>query len=368
MMSKSSALYIHIPFCHNICTYCDFKKFIYNQKMVDEYFESLFLESNKLNNKKYHTIYIGGGTPSSIDRHNLESLLTFCQNHLKNKNFEFTIECNVEDINEDLLILFRKYSINRLSIGVQTFNEKFIKFCNRKHNKKMAIDNINLASKYFKNVSIDLIYAFPTQTINELADDLKIAMTLPIVHISYYSLLIEDNTILKNNGYQNVSDDVQTKMYKRIYKTLKNNGFHRYEISNFAKYKKYESKHNKTYWQNKHYDAIGLGASGYIDNQRYTNTINLTKYLKHDFSNSSTVDLTLDDKLFEEIMLGLRLDEGINIKKLEKKYHFIFKEKYRNALLNGYKYHLINKKNGFIKTTFKGSLLLNSLLVFFLEC
>lgn len=367
MRSKPSSLYIHIPFCHNICSYCDFKKFIYNQNVVDNYFQSLFFEFEKYQNRYYKTIYIGGGTPSSIDYTNLENLLKLCQKHLIDKKYEFTIECNVEDINEKFLKLICQYGVNRLSIGVQTFNEKFIEFCKRKHTKKMAIDNIILASKYLKNISIDLIYAFNKQSIYQLKNDLKIAMSLPIKHLSYYSLLIEDNTILKHLGYDNVDDNLQAKMYKVIYNTLKKNGFHRYEISNFAKNKKYESLHNKVYWHNQHYDALGLSASGYKQNIRYTNTYNLNKYLAKDYTLKEQNILNKDDIMFDQIMLNLRLDEGLNIKKFNQKFHIDFIKKYQNALNTCYKYHLLSKKNGFIKTTFKGSLLLNTILTYFLD-
>ena len=236
MKYNAGSLYIHIPFCKYICTYCDFKKFIYNQDRVNNYLVALFkqLELNK--DKRYQTIYIGGGTPSCIDKDNLEQLLIKASNLLDDNYQEFAIECNVENINDDFLSLIKKYKVNRLSIGIQTFNEKYIKLCGRKHNKQMAIDNVFLASKYIKNVSVDMIYAFKDQTIDELIEDINIACSLPIKHISYYSLLIEDNTILKAKKYENVDDNTQAIMYKTIYGLLKKNHFYRYEISNFSKY------------------------------------------------------------------------------------------------------------------------------------
>ena len=367
MKSKARALYIHIPFCRNICTYCDFKKFIYNQMRIDNYFKSLFLDLEQYKNNKYKSIYIGGGTPSCIDINNLSSLLQKANSMLFPKYKEFCIECNVEDINENFLKLLVDNNINRLSIGVQSFQKKFIEFCGRKHTKQQAIDNILLASKYIKNLSIDLIFAFPNQTKIDIKKDIEIVSHLPIKHISYYSLLIEENTIIYAKKIENVDDLTQEKLYKFIYRNLRKIGFNRYEISNFSKQKKYESYHNKTYWKNLHYDAAGLAASGYKDNIRYVNNSNIVKYNNNDFSKDSVLNLSKDDIMFEEIMLNLRLDEGLDIKKFENKYKVCFKEKYCTALSFNIKHKLIIVKKGKIKTTLKGSLLLNSVLETFIS-
>lgn len=367
MKSNAKALYIHIPFCKNICSYCDFKKIIYNQKIVDEYFESLFFELEKYKNSKYKSIYIGGGTPSCIDSIHLNKLLNHLSMFYLDKKYkEFTVECNVEDINESFLNILISNKVNRLSIGVQTFNEKYIKICNRKHTKEMAIDNITLASKYIKNVSIDMIYAFPFQSLKELNQDLDIVCSLPIKHISYYSLLIEPNTIFWNNHMENLSDDIQEEMYTTIYKKLEKYGLKRYEISNFSKNKKYQSFHNKTYWKNEHYDAVGLSASGYTNNIRYTNTYNIEKYIKKSYDYYDKISLTKEDIMFNEIMLRLRLDEGLDINHFNKKYKEDFLKKYESAILFNIKNNTLVIIENKIKTTFKGSLLLNSVLECFL--
>lgn len=366
MKSKAKALYIHIPFCRNICTYCDFKKFIYNQDRVNGYFKSLFFEIEQLNDNKYKTIYIGGGTPSCIDITNLEKLLINAKLMLKNNYQEFCIECNVEDINKELLELLVKYGINRISIGVQTFNQKFIKLCNRHHTKEMAIEKINLVAKYIKNISIDLIYAFPFQSYKDLKEDIEIACSLPIMHISYYSLLIEPNTVLWAKKYEDVDSNIQAKMYKIIYKTLQKKHFVRYEFSNFAKHKKYQSFHNKVYWHNEYYDAVGLAASGYTNKTRYVNNDNVIKYINGDFNKSEITQLTIEDILFDEIMLRLRLDEGLNINLINKKYKIDFLKKYSEAISFNKKHKLIQINNNILKTTFKGSLLLNDVLEQFL--
>lgn len=366
MKYKALSLYIHIPFCKNICTYCDFKKFIYNQERINDYFKSLFFQLDQIKDNKYKSIYIGGGTPSCIDLNNLEALLSRLVKLLDNNYKEFCIESNVEDLNDSFLSLITKYKVNRLSVGVQSFDNKYIQYCNRKHSKISAIDNIKLASKYINNISIDLIFAFNKQTIKEIKKDIDIAISLPIKHISYYSLLIEPNTILWSKNVSNVDDNIQSKMYKFIYKYLKLHGFERYEISSFAKYKKYQSYHNKVYWKNMHYDAIGLAGSGYVDNIRYTNTNNIITYNKKQYSYEKII-LDKQDIMFEQIMLNLRLDEGLNIKKFNKKFKVDFKVEYKDAIKFNLDNKLISIKDDIIKTTFKGSLLLNVCLQAFLK-
>lgn len=367
MKSKAKALYVHIPFCKNICTYCDFKKFIYNQVRINEYFKSLFFELETLKDNKYKSIYIGGGTPSCIDEENLKTLLFKLSNLLDKNYIEFAIESNVEDLNDKFLSIIKENKINRLSIGVQTFNYKYIKYCNRRHNKELAIENINRASRYIKNISIDMIFAYQNQTLKELKQDIEIATSLPIKHLSYYSLLIEPNTVLYAKNVSNVSDEIQAKMYRCIVSSLKKKGFDRYEISNFAKNKKYQSYHNLTYWRNMHYDAIGLASSGYVNNLRYTNNDNIVKYINKDYTRIDETILSKEDIMFDQIMLNLRLDEGLSIDKFNKKFKVDFKEKYQKAIKYNLDNKLISIKNNVVKTTLKGSLLLNVVLETFLE-
>ena len=367
MKFKAKALYIHIPFCKNICTYCDFKKFIYHQKRVDEYFQSLFFELESLKENKYKSIYIGGGTPSCIDKTNLSLFLSKVKGLLDKNYKEFCIESNVEDLTDEFLSVIKEHGVNRLSIGVQTFNDKFIKYCNRHHNKKMAIENITRASKYINNISIDLIFAFKDQTAKDISEDIKIATSLPVKHISYYSLLIEPYTILWAKKEENVDDNIQAKLYKHIVRKLKQNGFDRYEISNFAKNKKYQSYHNKIYWHNEKYDAIGLASSGYKNNVRYTNNDNIIKYNNKEYFHIEETTLNKEDIMFDEIMLRLRLDEGLNISKFNKKFKVDFKEKYQSAIKFNLENKLVVIKKDILKTTLKGSLLLNDVLSAFLD-
>lgn len=312
------AVYIHIPFCEDICSYCDFCKYYYNSELVDKYLVALKQEIiNNYQEEVIETIYIGGGTPSCLSLDQIRKLLDITK-IFNVKNLEFTFECNIENIDEDKVRLLTEYGVNRISIGVQTFNDKYLSFLNRKHNKSEVFQKIAMIKNYIDNINIDLIYAIFEETLDELSLDLESFLKLDINHISTYSLIIEDNTILANNKVKNIDDELDYNMYKLICDTLLKNGYHHYEISNFSKLG-YESKHNLVYWNNDEYYGFGLGASGYIDKVRYTNTRSINHYLEGNYK-------YIEDKLsFNEIVenaliLGLRKIDGIDIRLFYNKY------------------------------------------------
>lgn len=330
------SVYIHIPFCKNICSYCDFCKVIYNKKWINDYLDSLEYEiNNNYKGQLLNTIYIGGGTPSSLDIDELNKLFNIIKIFKLNKNFEFTIECNIEDICEDKLKLFKNNNINRISIGIESFNDKYLKYLNRSYTSDIIFEKINLAKKYFNNINIDLIYALPNQTLNELKDDLDKIITLDVNHVSCYSLMIEENTKLYINDEKNIDEELDYKMYELINNTLKNK-YNHYEISNYSK-KGYESKHNLTYWNNEEYYGFGLSSSGYINNKRYTNTKNLSKYINKQYIKEEEI-ITDDDKMKYEFILGFRKLNGINKKEFYNKYNIniLNIEKIKDLLKKGY--------------------------------
>ena len=327
-MIMSRGAYIHVPFCQNICFYCDFCKVFYKKDWADKYLVALKNEiEDRYHNDPLRTIYIGGGTPSSLNNEQLEYLLKMV-NYLNISALEeFTIECNLNDITEDFLSLISKYNVTRLSIGIQSFNPFVLKRLNRDHSFKDAEERIKLCRKYnIKNINLDLIYAVFGETLKDLKEDLKLFLKLRPNHISTYSLIIEDNTLLKINELEPISDEEDYDMYEYICKTLKSKGFNHYEVSNFA-LPGYESKHNLIYWYNEEYYGFGLGATSYIDKVRGQNHRSLTRYLKNDFGNDFTL-IGKDTQMDNEIMLGLRLTNGINIK--------LFKEKYDQDIFEIY--------------------------------
>lgn len=313
------SMYIHIPFCKSICTYCDFCKLFYKKEWVINYLNALEREiKQNYQEEKIKTLYIGGGTPNCLSNEELERLLNMLSNINLEDNYEYTIECNIELLTLEQVKLFKKYGVNRVSIGVQTVNDKFLKFLGRNHTKEDVKSKIKmLKDNGINNINVDLIYAIPNQTLEDLNDDISFLLQLEIPHISTYSLIIEPNTVLHNKNIQNIDEDLDSDMYNLIIDKLSN--YNHYETSNFA-LNGYESKHNLTYWNNLNYYGFGLGASGYIKNVRYDNTRSLTNYNMGKYL-LSKVELTKNETIENEFILGFRKTSGINIDDFNRKYN-----------------------------------------------
>lgn len=309
--------YIHIPFCNKICSYCDFCKLYYDEKFVNRYLDELEKEIKSIyKGEVLDTIYIGGGTPSSLNNKQLERLFEILNLFNKSETVEFTIESNFENINEEKLLIYKKNGINRLSFGLESINENNLTFLNRNITKEKINNTINSCrSLGFNNINIDLIYALPVEDISILKNDLDYIFSLDIEHISTYSLMIEDHTMLKINNIENISEELDYEMYKLICKEMKKNNYYHYEISNFSK-SGYESKHNLCYWNNDNYYGFGLGASSYIDNKRITNTRSINKYLKGNYR-LDIIELSNNDLIEYKIMLNLRKAEGISLEEVK---------------------------------------------------
>ena len=340
------AMYVHIPFCNNICSYCDFPKIYYQEDLIDKYLDTLNYELEKVYKKEMiDTIYIGGGTPSSLSLNQTIKLFEILKKVKKSKNIEFTIEANFDSITEEKLDLYKKYGINRISFGLETTCNKHLNFLDRTLSKKKVKQVIDYAKKRgIKNINIDLMYGMPKETVDELEQDLDFILSLDITHISTYSLIIEEHTKLFINNIENIDEDLDYKMYEVIRKKLKENNFYQYEISNFSK-KGYESRHNLTYWNNEEYYGIGLGASSYINNKRITNTRSINKYLERKFIYTEE-KLTIDDKCIYEMILGLRKIKGIKKEEFFKKYNCHIEEKFDIMNLKDKK--LLEENNGYI--------------------
>lgn len=314
------SVYIHIPFCEKICSYCDFCKVLYNKQLVDKYLDSLEeeIKSNYLG-EVINTIYIGGGTPSSLSVLQLERLFKIVSIFKKREDIEFTIEANFESMSKEKIDLFKRYGVNRISFGLESTNKKHLEFLNRDFDRCHVIDIVKYSKSVgLDNINIDLIYALENQTIEELKEDLNFIISLDIKHISTYSLIIEKNTLLSVLGTKNISEDMDFKMYEFICEYLSNNNFKHYEISNFCK-DGYHSRHNTVYWKNLEYYGFGLGASSYIQNKRSTNTRSFNKYFSKDYV-SSVEEVSTEDLMEYEVMLGLRLSEGIDKNKFRNRF------------------------------------------------
>lgn len=312
MMNNS--VYIHIPFCSTICSYCDFCKLFYIKKWVNPYLDSLEKEIlSKYKGDIIKTIYIGGGTPSCLSIDELKRLFKIID-IFKTDIEEFTFECNIEDINIELLDFLKTTKVNRLSIGLETTKKKSLDYLGRKYLSDYS-DRIKLALKYYDNVNVDLMYALSGESLDDLEDDLDFLIDLGIKHISTYSLIIEEHTRLRNE--KNIDEDLDYEMYKLIQKKLSN--YHHYEVSNFSYYG-YESKHNLVYWNNNYYYGFGLGASGFVDNVRYDNTRNIIDYINHKYVVNS-YDVSELENMQNEMILGLRKLGGVSKNEFYLKYH-----------------------------------------------
>lgn len=314
------SVYIHIPFCQTICHYCDFTKLLYQKKWIVVYLKALEQEI-----KKYHiqnplkTIYIGGGTPSALEENEFLYLLQLVHNLPKQKVYEYTIECNIESLSEEKIKYMKQYDVNRISIGIESFHSHHLQNINRNHTFEQVKDKINLLKQYgFTNINLDLIYALPDETLEEVKEDIKLFLELDINHISTYSLMIEPNTIFSIQNQKPILEELDLQMYQTICQILEKNGYIHYEISNFSK-PGYASKHNLTYWDNNQYYGFGLGASGYIKNIRYTNTKSLNQYCKGEFI-SEQEEISLQMDMENELILGFRKKEGVSITKFYQKY------------------------------------------------
>lgn len=357
------SIYIHIPFCNSICTYCDFCKILYNKKYINDYLNNLEQEIKvRYKSEIVNTIFIGGGTPSSLDDEELIRLMNIIEIFKLNDNYEFTVECNIESITENKLKILKDNGVNRISIGVESFDKNIIKLLGRNHTKIDVYNKIKLVKKYFDNINIDLIYA-AYDNMDILKNDLECFLELGISHISTYSLIIEDNTMLKINGMKNIDEDIDYEMYKYIEDTLEKNNYIHYEISNYAK-NGYQSKHNLVYWNNEEYYGFGLSSTSYINNERITNTKNLRKYLNGEYLDTSVYE-DKDIRMENEIMLGLRKLDGIDLDRFKEKFNVSLEDIYNidNLISEGY----LVKEDNYIKIDKKYMYISNEIIVRILE-
>ena len=340
MENKVDAVYIHIPFCKEICAYCDFCKVYYNKKYVNKYLDALEKEiKSNYKGEVITSLYIGGGTPSSLSVDELKKLFGILKIFKLSKECEITMEANVDSLSLDKIKLLKEFGVNRVSLGVETINSKLQDVLERRTNKDRVISCIsNLRSVGITNINVDLIYAIERESLDDLKKDLNFILSLDVPHVSTYSLIIEDNTKLKIKGIKNIDKSLDREMYDMISKILKENDYIHYEVSNFAK-NNYQSKHNLKYWNNLHYYGFGVGASGYLDSIRYTNTRSITNYLKGKTVLDKEI-LTIKDKIFYEIMLGFRTNIGVDKVEFKNKYNvnidelFNYKELVKDKVLD----------------------------------
>ena len=336
MQTKPTSAYVHIPFCTQICYYCDFSKVFIKNQPVDSYLEHLIEEYDSYDIKKLRTLYIGGGTPTALSAPQLAFLLEKLTDKLDLSYLEeLTIEANPGDLDQEKIAVLKDSPVNRVSLGVQTFNDRMLKQIGRSHLEKDIYENIaNLKKAGFDNISIDLIYALPKQTMEDVKTNVAKAIALDIPHMSLYSLILENHTVFMNRMRRGKlplpKEDLEAEMFEYIIAELEKAGFEHYEISNFSK-PGFESRHNLMYWDNAEYYGIGAGASGYVDGVRYKNHGPIRHYLQAVEAGNARVQeevLTLHEKMEEEMFLGLRKKSGVSKKRFEEKFGLSFEDQY----------------------------------------
>lgn len=358
--------YIHIPFCKRKCHYCSF---VSGEDITFKkpYINALIHEIKSLyKGEKLKTIYFGGGTPSLLTPEDLNTILS-CFNYSPDE-CEITLEANPETIIQDRLKDIKDIGFNRISLGIQTFNDNILHFIGRNHNKDIILDSLdNVKKTGFQNISIDLIYGLPFQTKDLFIEDIKNALSLDIQHISSYGLKIENNSYFGKNPPPDLPDeDSQANMYILLCNMLEKNNFKQYEISNFSK-EGFESKHNLVYWKNKQYYGFGLNASGFENNIRYKNTSIFNKYIENPLQKEEELILTTKEQTENEIFLALRLKEGINIQELNNKYNINFIEKYKEIIEKYSKLNMLIIDDGRCRLTQEGTLLSNIIMSEFID-
>ncbi|PID94689.1 MAG: coproporphyrinogen III oxidase [Bacteroidales bacterium] len=372
-------LYIHIPFCKSRCIYCNFFSSISlmgKKKYVDAICSELEQRSNYLNSNILDTIYLGGGTPSLLEYDDLKMIFAkiseiFTISH----NAEITLECNPDDINTKFISQIKQLPINRISLGVQSFDDEELLFLKRRHSAAEAKQSVRLLQKSgFKNISIDLMYSLPKQTNKSWYNSLSEALTLDIQHISAYSLTYEKNTklyrMLKQKEIESSNDNDSLEFFRTLRHRLLENGFEHYEISNFAR-TDFHSRHNSGYWQNKQYLGIGASAHSYNGYQRCWNIPNIEKYCNGIFSHNPNIErevLSDKERYNETIFLSLRTMKGIDLSHLEA----IFgKEKLKLCINDAKKYienSLLENVNNHLRLTEKGIFLSDGIMSDFMIC
>lgn len=363
MNKRPTSAYIHIPFCTQICYYCDFSKVFIKNQPVDEYLSALMEEVKFYDLPALRTLYIGGGTPSALSADQLDYLLTNLENVLDLSQLEeFTIEANPGDLTADKIEVLKKSKCNRVSLGVQTFDDRMLKKIGRSHNQAQIYETIaSLKAAGFQNISIDLIYALPGQTMEQVKDNVAKALELDIPHMSLYSLILENHTVFMNRQRRGnlhlPNEDVESDMFDYILRELEKNGFEHYEISNFTK-PGFESRHNLMYWDNAEYYGVGAGASGYLDGMRYRNRGPIQHYLKSipekGHSRLHEEFLSKTEQMEEEMFLGLRKKTGVSIERFEEKFGISFEERYGQVVRDLINEGLLQEENHWLRMTKKG--------------
>jgi len=354
----AQSLYIHIPFCSRKCLFCSFVIAVGQEHRREEYVDALIDEMKNHKGKHVRTIYFGGGTPSILDENHLDDLMNAInKNFLFQNDIEITIEANPESIDRPKARFLKDRGFNRVSLGIQSLNDRYLKFLGRNHDASLARDAYRILREAgFKNINLDLMYAFPGQTKEELEEDAGSIARMHSEHLSLYTLTIEPNSRFYAAQMKLDDDEKLAEHYLLIARTLDGHGFRQYEVSNFSR-PGFESMHNRNYWLGRPYIGLGVGAHGFDGRRRYWNTSNLQEYIQKSASGKQTMegfeDLTDTQLIMEKILFGLRMNDGIPWELVPLNKH----EQVQRWIKDGF--FLLEKQ--YLKTTDQGRLVLDEL-------
>ncbi|MCM2374048.1 radical SAM family heme chaperone HemW [Aporhodopirellula aestuarii] len=368
---KPRALYLHVPFCRHRCGYCNFSVLAGRDDLQDRFLNAVEIELRRIRSEHYgddrielETLYLGGGTPTQLTLPRLQRLLGCLSEHVTlSSDYEMTCEANPEDVNPETLAVLSDAGVNRLSLGVQSFHNEKLETLQRSHRGEEAVAAIQLASDSIKNISIDLIFAVPGETLAQWQDDLSTALSLPIRHVSTYSLTYEKGTQFwsqrRRGGLTPIDEDTDIKMYRWSRKLLGEAGFEHYEISSFAKPRS-RSRHNAVYWNGHGWFAVGPSAARFVDGQRDVNHRSPTTYIKRMIEQGEATAecerISLDQHAREIAAFGIRQIDGIDLSEIDRRVGYEFSALIRPTLDSFEKSGILRRRDNHVRLTARGLL------------
>ena len=361
-----TSLYVHIPFCEQKCFYCSFVVSIGQRHRVGDYLDYLSLEAGRYKGTECASVFLGGGTPGYLEADQLERLLRIVKdNFAVRPDAEYTIEANPESLDAAKLKVLRSRGVNRISLGVQSFHPHYLKYLGRNHDQSRARETYQMVRDAgFTNVNLDLMFGFPRQTLDEIAQDVAALTALKSDHISLYMLNLEENSRFYARKIQLPDDDLQAKQYAIVLADLERAGYGQYEISNFAKPGK-ESRHNLNYWQGGEYIGLGVGAHSYKDGNLFWNVSRLNVYMEKIRESGCALDgsqqLDAHGQLKQAVLIGLRMNRGVQVETIERALHCSLNEEERERIERFIRHGFFVREDGYLKATPKGRLVLDEL-------
>lgn len=363
-----TSLYIHIPFCRRKCRYCSFAVFVSQEKWIEPYLTALEKEAAAHRGESLRTVYIGGGTPSLLDSRHIQRLSKIIrQNFDVSSAVEWSLEVNPEDVDAARLAAVAEAGFKRISLGVQSFEEKYLKAFGRCHNAAKALEAFwNLRKAGFLNINLDLLFGFPGQTEDEFHRDLESLLSLKSEHVSLYSLTIEPMSRFYAQQIKGLGMEKQAAYYETITTRLEAAGLRQYEVSNFAR-SGFESLHNLNYWQGGNYIGLGVAAHSHNEGRRSWNVSDLKRYLKDVTAKGSALDgeetLTAQQRFREALVFGLRMNSGVSLVSLEQKFGVRCDDELKARIQNLTDGALLKEEKGLIQATSRGRLVLDEVAI-----